>query len=255
MSVLIKAQQQNVFNKDKNGTVVPAFVLRPVHHSTMSETDILKSCVRNSSVPIAFLHASFAAIVQAIQNYLFEGHNVTIAGLGIFSLGVKGVSEVDASKAGGKQLVKLTINFRPGEELRNLLNTANVELDGVYEIAGVDAKGEKYYNRVHRSLTTVEVSPSNPGNGTETPVKKTLTLMSYPSEGGTVSGAGQYALGQTVTIKAVAATGYHFTGWSDGVNDAQRDVVINGDLTLNALFATNSSSGTGEETGGDRLDG
>lgn len=249
MAVLVKSQQQNVFNKDKNGTVAPAFVLRPVHYSTISEKGIIKSCNRNSNVSEAHLQAAFSAIALAFKNYLFDGHNVTIAGVGIFSLGVKGVSEVDSSKAGSKQLARLTIRFRPCIELREMLDNADVELDGVYEIAGVDAKGEKYYNRVHRTLTAVTEPDNNPGGGADAPVKKFLTLMAYPNEGGTVTGGGQYDVGQSVSINAVPNSGYRFTGWSDGVTTAQRNVVITNDLTLNALFAVQSSGGNGDAGG------
>jgi len=43
----------------------------------------------------------------------------------------------------------------------------------------------------------------------------TLSLEAQPTEGGTVSGEGQYAEQQQVQIEAEPATGYHFTSWTD----------------------------------------
>ena len=41
-----------------------------------------------------------------------------------------------------------------------------------------------------------------------------LTLLADPSDGGSVSGGGAYATGQTVNLRASAATGFVFTGWT-----------------------------------------
>jgi uncharacterized repeat protein (TIGR02543 family) len=41
-----------------------------------------------------------------------------------------------------------------------------------------------------------------------------LTLLTYPVQGGNVTGEGQYLHNQQVTISAMAATGYHFTKWT-----------------------------------------
>ena len=43
-----------------------------------------------------------------------------------------------------------------------------------------------------------------------------------PSGGGTVSGAGNYVLGSSVTLTATANSGYVFSRWSDGVTTASR---------------------------------
>lgn len=65
----------------------------------------------------------------------------------------------------------------------------------------------------------------------------TLNLIADPYEGGTVTGDGEYAAGTRVTINAIAANGYHFTQWSDGVTTAQRVVTLNSNMTLRAYFA------------------
>lgn len=45
-----------------------------------------------------------------------------------------------------------------------------------------------------------------------------VTLSAIPVLGGTVSGAGSFAQGSTVTVNAVANTGFTFTSWTDGAN-------------------------------------
>ncbi|MDR0811290.1 MAG: InlB B-repeat-containing protein [Paludibacter sp.] len=49
-----------------------------------------------------------------------------------------------------------------------------------------------------------------------------------------------YNIGETVHLEAVTKAGYTFVGWSDGEQDAERDVqMANNDLTLKALFTPN----------------
>lgn len=56
--------------------------------------------------------------------------------------------------------------------------------------------------------------------------------------GGTVSGAGSYAEGVSVTISATPDDGFRFLTWSDGVTDATRTIKITSDLSLTAFFCS-----------------
>ena len=53
---------------------------------------------------------------------------------------------------------------------------------------------------------------------------------------GTVEGAGTYAAGTEITIKAVAKAGYRFVKWSDENTEAERKIVVTEDLNLTATF-------------------
>ena len=54
-------------------------------------------------------------------------------------------------------------------------------------------------------------------------------------DNGTVTGAGEYEYGSTVTITVTPDDCYHFAGWSDGSKELTRTVTITGDMTLHAL--------------------
>jgi len=80
-----------------------------------------------------------------------------------------------------------------------------------------------------------------------------LTTTASPSNGGTVSGAGSYGVGRTVTVTATPATGYAFSGWSGACTgtgtcsvtmSAARDVTATFVPTY-ALTATVSPAGGG----------
>ena len=59
------------------------------------------------------------------------------------------------------------------------------------------------------------------------------------AENGEVSGAGDYEYGKAIMLSAVPNEGYHFVGWSDGSTEANRNIVVVGNLTLTAQFALN----------------
>lgn len=57
---------------------------------------------------------------------------------------------------------------------------------------------------------------------------------------GTIEGTGTYTHGQTVTLTASAATGYHFNGWGDGNSDNPRTFEATEAKNLTPSFAINT---------------
>ena len=160
--ILVKAQQQNVYNLNGSGTTGLAYVLRPVRYTTMNAEDILNYCVANSVVPKAYLSASMVALAQCIENFLLNGHSVEFPNLGIFSLTSSGISEADINKVGMEQIHKLNVRFLPCPQLKAEVEAVNLEFDGVYDIAGEEVVGNradgstksyKYYKKVRRGQT------------------------------------------------------------------------------------------------------
>lgn len=68
-------------------------------------------------------------------------------------------------------------------------------------------------------------------------VKQKYTLTVTAGTGGTVTGAGTYEYGSSVTIKATPNSGYKFVKWSDGNTSATRKVTVTGNATYTAEFA------------------
>lgn len=177
--ILVKAQQQNVYNLNGSGTTGMAYVLRPVRYTTMNAEDIINYCSANSIVPKAYLSASMIAIAQCIENFLLNGHSVEFPNLGIFSLTSSGISEADINKVGMEQLHKLNVRFLPCTELKAEVEAVTLEFDGIYDIAGEEVVGNradgstksyKYYKKVRRGQaglsTGFSMGPST-GSGTQ----------------------------------------------------------------------------------------
>ncbi len=66
-------------------------------------------------------------------------------------------------------------------------------------------------------------------------VVNTYTI-SVDATNGEVEGAGVYAYGTEVKLKAIPANGYEFNQWSDGNTDNPRTIVVTGDAEYTALF-------------------
>ncbi len=69
------------------------------------------------------------------------------------------------------------------------------------------------------------------------PTMRSVSVTASPSFGGVVSGAGRYRLGTNVTLTATPASGWTFTGWSDGLVANPRLVtVLEGGGSYTAAF-------------------
>lgn len=190
----MKAVQQQVFNLNKSGEKSLAYVLRPTRYSTIDEKQIVEYCSQNSLVPKAYISGAMVALAQCFTNFLLNGHHVVFPGLGTFSLTSTGYAEGDVDKAGLDQLKKLNVRFLPCKDLKILVDNVDVELVGVFDIAGetilveatetTNAKTQKYYKRVVRTLTVDSDGNSTTGGGSGS----TPGGGSTPTGGGTQGG-------------------------------------------------------------------
>ena len=83
----------------------------------------------------------------------------------------------------------------------------------------------------------------------------TVTLASADTSMGSVSGAGSYDYGRTVTVTATANQGYSFVGWYDGEGvlvsgNASYNIVVSGAVNLVARFELVPSGGNEQNPGG-----
>ena len=265
--IYMKAVQQQVFNLNKSGEKSMAYVLRPTRYSTIDEKQIVEYCAQNSMVPKVYISGAMVALAQCFTNFLLNGHHCVFPGLGTFSLTSTGFAEGDVDKAGLDQLKKLNVRFLPCTDLKTLVENTDVELDGVYDIAGEtiieeasegkSAKTQKYYKRVNRSLVAddYEEEPEdddNPGGGSGSGGDSgnqsrqfTITVLSADSNMGMVTGGGTFSEGSTIQISASPKIGNQFEKWSDGVTTPNRNITVTQNLTLTASFVADENPGGG----------
>ncbi|MDE5941183.1 MAG: hypothetical protein K2H14_03635, partial [Muribaculaceae bacterium] len=82
--------------------------------------------------------------------------------------------------------------------------------------------------------------PSDPYN---VKIIRHYDVVFSAGEGGSVDNeGGRLAEGTEITLTATPDEGYHFNGWSDGVTENPRQIIVDGDIALSAQFAVNSYS-------------
>jgi hypothetical protein len=69
-----------------------------------------------------------------------------------------------------------------------------------------------------------------------------VTVNSNNANMGSVTGSGDYALNSTVSIAAIANTGYRFVQWNDGNTNNPRSITVTQDITYTAEFAASSQN-------------
>lgn len=88
-------------------------------------------------------------------------------------------------------------------------------------------------------LTGEWTSDENPEEAPSTDGKVSISVSVTPAGAGTVTGAGRYAVGDTVTLEATAAESHEFSKWSDDVTDNPRTIVVpEGGASYEAVFST-----------------
>ena len=174
--ILLKSVEQNI-NYLQSGEVKSGYMLRPVRYTTIDAEDLINSIASTSYVPKAFVSASLYGIVDSIENLLLNGHSISLPNLGILSLSCESNVAKTPQQAGLSQFKKLNINFRPSVELREKLDTVDLELDGVWKCLDLSAK-DKVYQRITTNHDGVELpdgddneamEPNNPNGDNNNP--------------------------------------------------------------------------------------
>ena len=109
----------------------------------------------------------------------------------------------------------------------------------------VDLDGNCYLAGWYQGSTTFGTNVLQPQNNWNYFLAKiqqqqstvTITVQTNPSNGGTVSGGGIYAIGTNVQITATVSNDWSFTGWSDGTTNNPHTITVpSTNLTYTAYF-------------------
>ena len=171
-----------------------------------------------------------------------------------------------------------TVTFDPnggkivsGEPTKKLDAGTMLKSDMLPVVEKSGAKFVGWYTAKDRNdPKSVEIDPGNPkktlevtysvvlyaawdGDGSDETNACVISVSASPSNGGTVTGGGEYKTGDTVTLTAAPASGYSFAYWSEdgsvvsSLSTYSFTAAFN--RTLTAVFTQNSSSGGSEGTG------
>lgn len=181
--------------------------------------------------------------VNCIRELLLDGKRVQLDGLASF-----GLSIIHTSGAGTADAFKVRTNVQGvklvaqgiGEFSKSLLTTS-----------GRLSESNTYVSPKTGTSTDTPIETPDPENpGTVPPdepieTKYTVAVSASPTQGGTVSGGGQYTSGQQAMLSAVANSGYKFSRWNDGNTSASRSVTVVNNASFIATFVEDTQGGGG----------
>lgn len=110
-------QQKNPLDRTKIG-----WVPRPFIYSRIGREQIVEAAQRNSQLPKVYLQQTFDALIVEVENFVMNGHSITLNGLGTIRTFFRGVGSLTAEAydiTEGLQQVKFS--FRPDPVLRRML--------------------------------------------------------------------------------------------------------------------------------------
>ena len=124
--------------------------------------------------------------------------------------------------------------------------TVSVKVNDGYTVESVKANntiatqsGTDYTFAMPKALVTLTAEA-----GSVAPTVYSVTASANPAEGGTVSGAGEYEAGETVSLTATANEGYTFVNWTENGTQVSTDATISftaaGNRDLVANFTKNT---------------
>ena len=221
----MKAVERNVsFQK---GVEKWAYVLQADLYSKLSSAKVIQEAALRSGINKGAINAAWDAIGEVIKAWATEGHSVAIPGLGSMRFGVRSSSVANVNKVGTDLITARRVIFTPSAEIKSELKGTSINIT--------------CYNRLGEVVKRVNASGADDEGDYE------VVLQVSPQGAGTVEGAGMYDENETAQIKATPVKGYRFVKWSDGVENAERNLSVTDDFSLIAIFEKVDSAGSGND--------
>ena len=194
----------------------------------------------NSPYSRGVIHGVLTDMLDCVKELVLDGKSVRLGDLGLFSVGLKtsGAKSRDRWSV-ATHVQGVTLNVRNTKTWSNAELRKNTTLQ---ELIGYDDGSND---------TEEDDSPSDSGNdngsggsgnnggnnnpgGTE---RISISTSVNDNSMGSVTGAGTYNKGDSVTLMAMANDGYRFLCWGDEVTDNPRTIIANvNGVTYSAIF-------------------
>ena len=209
----------------QNKSEQPKWYAKSVQDRTISFEDLVTHMSEhNSPYSRGVIHGVLTDMLDCVKELVLDGKSVRLGDLGLFSVGLKTTGAKSRERwTVATHVQGVTLNVRntktwSNAELRK--NTTLQELTGYND--GSDATDD-----------TPSDEPTDSGNVEQITISTSVNNNSM----GSVTGAGTYNKGESVTLTAVASEGYHFLSWGDGVTDNPRTVIAEEDQVIySAIF-------------------
>ena len=190
----------------------------------------------NSPYSRGVIHGVLTDMLDCVKELVLDGKSVRLGDLGLFTVGLKtsGAKSRDRWSV-ATHVQGVTLNVRntktwSNAELRK--NTTLQELIGYDDGSSTNNEGDTPTDEGNDNGSGG--GGSNDPSGTE---RISISTSVNDNSMGSVTGAGTYNKGDSVTLIAMANDGYRFLCWGDEVTDNPRTIIANvNGVTYSAIF-------------------
>ena len=226
----------------QNKSEQPKWYAKAVQDRTIDFEDLVTHMSEhNSPYSRGVIHGVLTDMLDCVKELVLDGKSVRLGDLGLFSVGLKtsGAKSRDRWSV-ATHVQGVTLNVRntktwSNAELRK--NTTLQELIGYDDGSSTNDEGDTPSDSGNDNGSGGNGNngggANNPG-GTE---RISISTSVNDNSMGSVTGAGTYNKGDSVTLIAMANDGYRFLCWGDEVTDNPRTIIANvNGVTYSAIF-------------------
>ena len=195
--------------------------------------------------------------VDCMREMLLDGRKIRLGDLGDFSVSLTSKGAETAKDFSAQNITGVNVVWDCGPEFKNLIADAEFNLVASRSAQAALLKAIKSgssvvdLNGTGSDGSDEPTDPTEPSGGgsdagnTENPSdggsgsaeQISISTSVNDNSMGTVTGAGTYNKGATVTLTATANSGYRFVCWGDEVTDNPRSIIANvNGVTYSAIF-------------------
>jgi len=98
------------------------YVTRPVRYSTLKKGTLVRLASLDSGVPAPVLKGTYNALMQQVDEMLFNGHACYMPGIGYLRLSLSAKAVQNKENVGVAQIRCIRILLRPSGELREAMD-------------------------------------------------------------------------------------------------------------------------------------
>ena len=205
----------------QNKNEQPKWYAKAVQDRTIDFEDLVTHMSEhNSPYSRGVIHGVLTDMLDCVKELVLDGKSVRLGDLGLFSVGLKTTGAKIRDKWSVAANVQgVTLNVRNTKTWSNAELRKNTVLQ---ELTPYDDGSD-----------TPSDEPTDPDNVEQITISTSVNNNSM----GSVTGAGTYNKGESVTLTAVASEGYKFLSWGDGITDNPRTVIAEEDQVIySAIF-------------------
>ena len=221
----------------QNKSEQPKWYAKAVQDRTIDFEDLVTHMSEhNSPYSRGVIHGVLTDMLDCVKELVLDGKSVRLGDLGLFSVGLKtsGAKTRDRWSV-ATHVQGVTLNVRntktwSNAELRK--NTTLQELIGYDDGSSTNDEGDTPTDSGNDNGSGG--GGNNNPSGTE---RISISTSVNDNSMGSVTGAGTYNKGDSVTLIAMANDGYRFLCWGDEVTDNPRTIIANvNGVTYSAIF-------------------